>query len=65
MSFAALKQDQIVAASPVVGLADELPPGTKLLQGQYTIESFLSAGGFGITYVARNSLGRQVVIKEC
>lgn len=65
MSFAALKQDQIVAASPVASLADELPLGTKLLQGQFTIESFLSAGGFGITYVARNSLGRQVVIKEC
>lgn len=45
--------------------ADELKPGTQLLQGQFTIESFLNAGGFGITYVARNSLNRRVVIKEC
>lgn len=45
--------------------ADELKPGTKLLQGQFTIESFLNAGGFGITYIARNSLNRRVVIKEC
>ncbi len=28
---------------------DELKPGTKLMHGQYTIESFLNAGGFGIT----------------
>ncbi len=44
---------------------DELKPGTKLMHGQYTIESFLNAGGFGITYLARDSLDRQVVIKEC
>ena len=45
--------------------ADELKPGVQLLQGQYTIESFLNAGGFGITYMARDSLGRRVVVKEC
>ncbi len=44
---------------------DELKPGTKLLLGQYTIESFLNAGGFGITYLARDSLDRKIVIKEC
>ncbi|SFS22217.1 serine/threonine-protein kinase [Yoonia litorea] len=44
---------------------DELKPGTKLMHGQYTIESFLNAGGFGITYLARDSLDRKVVIKEC
>lgn len=44
---------------------DELKPGSKLLHGQYTIERFLNAGGFGITYLARNSLDREVVIKEC
>jgi hypothetical protein len=44
---------------------DELKPGTKLLQGQYTIVRFLNAGGFGITYLAKNSLDRDVVIKEC
>ncbi len=44
---------------------DELKPGTKLMLGQYTIEGFLAAGGFGITYLARDSLDRRVVIKEC
>jgi serine/threonine protein kinase len=45
--------------------ADELPVGTKLLFGQFTIESFLNSGGFGIVYLARDSLDRRVVIKEC
>ncbi|MCG3269467.1 serine/threonine-protein kinase [Yoonia sp. I 8.24] len=44
---------------------DELKPGTKLMHGQYTIESFLNAGGFGITYLAKDSLDRKIVIKEC
>ncbi len=44
---------------------DELKPGTKLMHGQYTIEHFLNAGGFGITYLARDSLDRKIVIKEC
>ncbi|CUH75364.1 Serine/threonine-protein kinase D [Tritonibacter multivorans] len=42
-----------------------LPDGHRLLQGQYQIETGLSAGGFGRTYVARDSLDRRVVIKEC
>ncbi|MEP0563298.1 MAG: hypothetical protein ABJC64_02785, partial [Paracoccaceae bacterium] len=41
---------------------DELTPGTQLMHGQYTIESFLNSGGFGITYLARDSLDRLVVI---
>ncbi len=45
--------------------ADELKPGTELLHGQYTIEGFLNAGGFGVTYLAKDSLARTVVIKEC
>ena len=44
---------------------DELKPGTELMLGQYTIHSFLAAGGFGITYLAKDSLDRYVVIKEC
>ena len=44
---------------------DELPAGTALMNGAYTIEKFLNAGGFGMTYVARDSLNRRVVIKEC
>ena len=44
---------------------DELPAGSTLMHGQYTIDRFLNAGGFGITYAARDSLDRKVVIKEC
>ncbi|HMS93622.1 MAG TPA: protein kinase [Tabrizicola sp.] len=46
-------------------IVDELPPGTKLLRGQYTIVRYLNSGGFGITYLAKDSLDRNVVIKEC
>jgi len=46
-------------------LADELQCGFKLLHGQYQIECALNGGGFGITYLARDSLDRRVVIKEC
>jgi len=42
-----------------------LLPGTSLLHGQYEILRFLNSGGFGITYLARDSLDRDVVIKEC
>lgn len=42
-----------------------LPVGTVLLRDQYCIEQPLINGGFGITYLARDSLNRQVVIKEC
>ncbi len=44
---------------------DELAPGTELFHGQYVIERHLRSGGFGITYLARDSLQRRVVIKEC
>jgi non-specific serine/threonine protein kinase len=36
-----------------------------LCGGQYTIERYLNSGGFGVTYLAADSLGRRVVIKEC
>jgi serine/threonine protein kinase len=45
--------------------ADDLKEGTQLLGGQYTILGFLNSGGFGITYLAKDSLERTVVIKEC
>ncbi|MCU0904271.1 MAG: serine/threonine protein kinase [Tabrizicola sp.] len=45
--------------------ADDLKPGTQLLGGHYTIIGFLNSGGFGITYLAKDSLNRTVVIKEC
>ncbi|WP_282370153.1 serine/threonine-protein kinase [Defluviimonas aestuarii] len=44
---------------------DELSPGTILLSGQYSITEYLNNGGFGITYLAKDSLDRNVVIKEC
>jgi serine/threonine protein kinase len=44
---------------------DALAPGTTLLGGQYCIERYLASGGFGITYLATDSLERTVVIKEC
>jgi len=44
---------------------EALVPGTTLLNRQYEIENYLSAGGFGITYLAKDSLQRPVVIKEC
>lgn len=45
--------------------ADELAAGTRLLGGLYQIEEPLQQGGFALTYVARDSLDRHVVIKEC
>lgn len=44
---------------------DELKPGTELFHGQFKIDRFINSGGFGITYLARDSLDRPVVIKEC
>lgn len=44
---------------------DELLPGTTLFHGTYKITRFINSGGFGITYLAQDSLGRDVVIKEC
>ena len=44
-------------------LGQALPSGAELQE--FTIERVLGSGGFGITYLARDSrLGRQVVIKE-
>lgn len=54
-----------VPAEELDDLVDELQPGTKLLKGQYTITRYLNSGGFGITYLAKDSLDRNVVIKEC
>ncbi|RAP42989.1 hypothetical protein BYZ73_02080 [Rhodovulum viride] len=51
--------------TPPEGQMEELLPGTDLLRGQYRIDRFLNSGGFGLTYLARDSLGRRVVIKEC
>lgn len=53
------------ADDEVDDLIDELQPGAKLLKGQYTITRYINSGGFGITYLAKDSLDRDVVIKEC
>lgn len=45
--------------------AEYLAPGTTLLFGQYTIAGYLNCGGFGITYLALDSLKRKVAVKEC
>ncbi len=55
-------EKSISAGSPST---EEFKPGTSLLQGQYVIDRFLNSGGFGMTYLARDSLDRRVVIKEC
>lgn len=44
---------------------DELPHGTVLLHGQYIIQHKIGSGGFGITYLAKDSLDRDVTVKEC
>ncbi|WP_371224879.1 serine/threonine protein kinase [Roseovarius sp. 2305UL8-3] len=45
--------------------SDDLPSGQQLLYGQYVIEHHMIDGGFGMTYLAKDSLDRKVVIKEC
>jgi len=61
-----LTEDSIdPAPEPGSAFGDELPPGTQLCYGQYTIDKYLNSGGFGVTYLTRDSLGRRVVIKEC
>ncbi len=60
-----MSHNQAVDASHDEPHIEGLKPGAKLLRGQYEILRFLSNGGFGITYLARDSLERDVVIKEC
>ncbi|WP_170330499.1 serine/threonine protein kinase [Ruegeria arenilitoris] len=60
-----MSHNQAVGASHDEPKIEGLQPGAKLLHGQYEILRYLSNGGFGITYLARNSLDREVVIKEC
>ncbi len=57
---------QAAKLSKTSELPDELlRAGDTLLHGQYRIESYLGVGGFGVTYLAKDSLNRRVVIKEC
>jgi serine/threonine protein kinase len=61
----ALRQEAVIEEEIDDLSGDELPPGTVLFHGQYTITRYLNSGGFGITYLAKDSLDRDVVIKEC
>ncbi len=54
-----------MVAIPDTADTDDMPDGTTLLNGQFLIKARLQTGGFGIAYVARDSLERQVVVKEC
>ncbi len=47
------------------GPAGELPVGATLSSGMYRVTGRIAAGGFGITYEARDNLERRVAIKEC
>ncbi|KUJ73174.1 serine/threonine protein kinase [Ruegeria marisrubri] len=60
-----MSHNQAVGQTHDANHIEGLKPGAKLLRGQYEIIRFLSNGGFGITYLARDSLDRDVVIKEC
>lgn len=60
-----MSHNQAVGATHDEPKIEGLQSGAKLLRGQYEILSYLSNGGFGITYLARDSLDRDVVIKEC
>ncbi|NOC92700.1 serine/threonine-protein kinase [Ruegeria sp. HKCCD6604] len=60
-----MSHNQAVGATRDEPKIEGLQPGAKLLRGQYEILRYLSNGGFGITYLARDSLERDVVIKEC
>lgn len=56
---------EIQTFEPPYSSPDELPPGSVLFHGQYTINKVIASGGFGITYCATDHHGKDVVIKEC
>ena len=57
--------DRWTEVAGAADLDDVLLPGTMLQNGRYLVRSFLGSGGFGNAYVARDSLDRDVVLKEC
>jgi serine/threonine protein kinase len=56
--------DQLTRPLPD-GPPGELPVGAELNGGQYKIIRNIAAGGFGITYLAKDNLDRDVALKEC
>lgn len=57
--------DRALGCADDVGASSELPAGMWLFHGQYRVGAFLNSGGFGLTYLAQDGLGRDVVLKEC
>jgi len=57
--------DKSSDCNPETNLDDVLLPGTSVFHGQFRVSGFLNSGGFGITYLAKDSLNRDVVLKEC
>ncbi|MEM1352984.1 MAG: serine/threonine-protein kinase [Pseudomonadota bacterium] len=53
------------AAELECGKTSGMPLGEELLNGQFLVRAQLQSGGFALTYIARDSLARQVVVKEC
>jgi serine/threonine protein kinase len=52
-------------ASYVFSEGNELPVGTSLMQGHFTISGMIQSDRSGISYLAYDSAGTSVVIKEC
>ncbi|MCX7286841.1 MAG: serine/threonine-protein kinase [Rhodobacterales bacterium] len=57
--------DKALDCDGVASASVELPAGISLFHGQYRVGAFLNGGGFGLTYLAQDGLGRDVVLKEC
>ena len=60
-----MPHDDRLSAEDVSGDEQELRPGVGLNNGQFIITKFLASGGFGMTYLAKDNLDRDVVVKEC
>jgi serine/threonine protein kinase len=44
---------------------DDLPQGTTLMRGHFTLLHTIHSGGFGMAYLAVDPAGERVVVKEC
>lgn len=62
-----MQETRIIDASQTYETPGQgLAPGLELLDGKFKIDRQIGAGGFGITYIAKDTfLERAVVIKEC